>query len=305
MRRKGIFLFLTLLIIGSGSLYGVMTNTIINFTTFDSYVRGQFENEYSTVVYNNGIPEVRLGYHDYLLSNWTVLLNSSSADVQNMMLSYCLPVVSKTQFGGSNVLGIRVHFPDWNNNSYAVIQPPYPIKVYDTNGDFINQSNGVLSNAMDIISMSVWVNGRGYNYQMAVRLRDRENNIHEYALGSLDYQGWRRLVWENLNYSDKILDWGSLGGPSYPKDTPYFAFDSIVIYRMGSEPGGDFVTYVGRIDVEYLPFNVSEERDIDDEDAWHIISDRGQVLQYFEDQAMIKEILLYEQMINRMTNGGL
>ena len=61
------------------------------------------------------------------VSEWEVLLASSSRSVANMRYSMTKLVTSK-QYG--NVLGARVHFPDAPFNSWAMIKPPIEIPAY-------------------------------------------------------------------------------------------------------------------------------------------------------------------------------
>lgn len=296
MKNRKLYAFL-LLFVGAGSAFAVESDILIDFTQYDELVQEVFDATNSYVYYDDGIPTAVLGWSDYLLSNWTVTLNSSAAAYENRLLSYCQPVYTSHEEFEDEVLGVRIHFPTWNNNSYAIIHPVFDIKVYDDEGNFINQENGVLTNAWEIKNMSVWVCGRGFNYQLAVRLKDRDENITEIYLGSLDFVGWRQLFWENPNFPTPRFNTIDLdSGPAYPKDLPYWVFDSFVISRLGSEDGGDFVTYIGSVEMEYsLYYMGSELSDIDDEAAWGIIKERGEALKVWENQQVIQEILSFEQ----------
>lgn len=288
--------------------FGAIHRTLIDFSQYDKKIQEQFPAPANSYVTNiMGIPHAVVGYKDYQVSNWVVELNSSADFIENRILSYCLPVTSHIQFSGS-VLGVRVHFPSWNNNSYAVIRPPYPLKVYDTNGNFINEENGVMPNAWEIKMLSLWIDGRGYNYQVAVRLRDRDNKMYEFYMGSLNYDGWRQLVWINPAYTERVFAKTLRSVPLYPRDVPFYVFDSIVIYRQAVELGGDFITYIGKVDMEYTPYIVDSDQtnDINDEDVWGIITERGRQVQEYENRLLVEDILLYQQESRRvqLQNGN-
>ncbi len=278
--------------------FGVIKRTLIDFNTYDEKMKAQFpEPEESYITNVDGFPKLVVGYKEYLLENWTVELGESSADIKNRILSYCKSVKSQ-RFG--NTLGARIHFPKWNNHSYALIKPAFSIKVYDTNGQFVNAENGVIPNVSEIKSVAVMVNGRNYNFGLAVRLKDRFENIHEFFMGWLYFDGWRKLVFTNPNFSEKVSAKRLKREPLYPYDIPYYVFDSIVIYRPGDQVGGDFVTYISSIEVEYTPYFVDSEDDIKDEEVWGIITKKMQAKQEVEEKRLIENIYLYQQEKLRM-----
>ncbi len=295
MNRKNILVSCLLIMMGLSSGHAVIKRTLIDFSKYDERIKAQFPDPEASYVTNiDGSPKAVIGYGDYLLEKWRVSLNASSASLENRVLSYTKPVDSQ-RFG--TVLGVRVHYPNWNNNSYALIHPPFPIKVYDDNGKFANDENGVMPNAWEIRSLSIWVNGRNYNNQIAIRLKDRNDVVHEYFMGNLYYEGWRKLVWVNPNFTSKIYAKSLTKVPLYPKDIPFLTFDSIVIYRQGSEWGGDFVTYIGAMDIEYTPYIVDRESvdDISDEEVWGIIANKGKRAQEVENKKLAEQLLLYQQ----------
>jgi len=149
-----------------------------------------------------------------------------------------------------------------------------------------------MPNVWEIKSLALWVNGRNFNYQVAIRLRDRNSKVHEYALGTLFFNGWRKLVWQNPNYTDKVYAKTLNKTPLYPRDIPYMVFDSVVIYRQGTEVGGDFVTYLGSIEMSYIPYIVDQADDVKDEEVWNIIADRGRKYRAIENRKLTEKILL-------------
>ncbi len=273
--------------------FSAIRRTIIDFNTYDEKIKAQFIEPKESLITNvDGYPKLIVGYEDYLLNNWDVELGESSGDIKNKILSYCKSVKSQ-RFG--NTLGVRIHFPKWNNNSYALIKPPFPIKIYDTNGQFINAENGVIPNVSEVKSVSVWVNGRNFNFGLAIRMKDRFENIHEFFMGWLYFDGWRKLTFTNPNFTENINAKKLKREPLYPYDIPYLVFDSFVIYRPADQIGGDFVTYIASMEIEYTPYFVDGEDDIKDEEVWGIITKRMLRRQEAEERRLIENIYLYQQ----------
>jgi hypothetical protein len=303
MKRKISFTATVLIVLFFGSANSIITRTLIDFSKYDENIKSQFSEPAESYITNvDGSPKVVIGYKDYLLESWKVELNESSGDINNKILSYCKPVSSQ-RFG--TTLGVRVHFPKWNNNSYALIKPPFPVKIYDTNGQYANAENGVMPNVAEIKSIAVWVNGKNYRFGLAVRLKDRMENIHEYFLGWLYFDGWRKLVFNNPNFTESITSKVLKREPLYPYDVPYMVLDSIVIYRPSAELGGDFVTYIKSMEMEYTPYIVdpATTQDIKDEEVWGIITKKTRTRQNFEDQRLTEDLYLYQQEKYRMQMG--
>jgi hypothetical protein len=62
------------------------------------------------------------------ITNWEVLLASSSRTVDNMVKSYTREAPSK-QWG--TVMGVRAHFPVEPHNAWAIIKPPFEIPAFE------------------------------------------------------------------------------------------------------------------------------------------------------------------------------
>ncbi|MGC8871047.1 MAG: flagellar filament outer layer protein FlaA [Brevinematia bacterium] len=254
------------------NLNAVVKETLIDFSKSDELFSKNMPEPKETYDTNeNGTYKVLVSAQEYFIENWKVELSSSAKNmsIANMVNSYPKKVESKLY---GNVLGIRVRFPQGTMPSYAVIKPNFPIPAFDQNGKFINVSNGVVINVNEIKSLSVRVSGRNYPYQIAVRLMDRDFNVHEFFLGDLFFQGWKTLVWFNPNFVDderlKVLK----RDPLYPKPIPFYRLDSIVIYKPPQALGGDFIAYIQGIDIEYTPFLIEPVDDIDDESVWQILA---------------------------------
>ena len=94
---------------------------------FGNVAGGNFTNEQKAVMKTS-----------LAITNWEVLLASSSRTVTNQVLSYTQEAPSK-QFG--TVLGIRIHFPVEAHNSWAKIVPPFEIPAYEAQADVDDQGN--------------------------------------------------------------------------------------------------------------------------------------------------------------------
>lgn len=141
---------------------------------------------------------------------------------------------------------------------------------------------GVVHNVADIKKIAVRVSGRNYNNGLAIRLRDHNQEVSEYFLGYLNFPGWRTMEWVNPNYIP-AEDVEPFRLPLYPTEIPYIAFDSFVIYRNGSEIGGDFVTAFEWVKLDYdlavppaqLDVETPDFINIDDDGYWYILRDRN------------------------------
>lgn len=265
----GIIVFSVLIVT---NLSAVVKETLIDFSKSDELFSKNMPEPKETYDTNeNGIYKVFVSAQEYFIENWKVELASSAKhmSIANMVNSYPQKVDSKLY---GSVLGIRVKFPQGTMPSYAIIKPNFPIPVYDEKGKFINVGNGVVINVNEIKSISIRIAGRNYPYQLAIRLMDREFNVKEFFFGDLFFQGWKTLVWYNPNFVDderlKVLR----RDPLYPKPIPFYRLDSIVIYKPPQALGGDFITYIQGIDIEYTPFLIEPVDDIDDESVWQILA---------------------------------
>lgn len=300
MKSRMMFWVIILTFCAFGLAGATISRTLIDFSKYDTNMMMQYSNPPDSYVTNiDGMPRLIVGYKDYLLDNWKVELNESAQMIENRVQSYCKSVTSQ-RFG--DTLGVRVHFPKWNNNSYALIKPPFPIKIYDTNGQYANAENGVMPNVSQIKTLSLWVNGRNFKYGLAIRLKDRYETIHEYFFGWIQFDGWRKLVFTNPNFSEMITSKVLQREPLYPYDVPYLVFDSFVIYRPSDQIGGDFVTYIGSVQMEYVPYIVDTAvtDDIKDEAVWGIITKKLKERQDIEEQRLSENLYLYQQERARM-----
>lgn len=162
-------------------------------------------------------------------------------------------------------LGIRVHFEYSHGNDWAQIKTRLPLDPY-----YSKEGEGILLNVGPIKSISMWVAGRNFKNTIEVRMVDQNGKFKSINFGTLFFRGWRKLTWVNPDYIKDIKKRDIVKEHLYPRFSPYLKLDSIVIYKSHQEAGGDFVTYVKDIRVEYEPALMAIEATIDDEGAWHI-----------------------------------
>ncbi len=242
------------------------------------------------------------------IGDWDVELASSSRTSGNMAFTMTQPVKS-TQYGV--VLGARIKFPEGSYNSYALIKPPFEIPAYSTPTKYVanatpqvqdlkpdeiaalNQKSnakkgdanyvtgndkyegrGVLKNVGPIKQIKVRAYGSNYPHGFAIRLKDQSGNISDIFMGYLNFDGWKEMTWQNPNYIWDVRNRELRLLPLYPQADPYVKFMGIIVYRDGATVGGDFVTYFKDVEVTYDKAIITPTRDIDDEAAWGILSER-------------------------------
>lgn len=228
-----------------------------------------------------GLPEAdkALLKVDLSLENWEVELASSSQVGENQALSYV--AAATTLSDSKTVMGIRIHFPEANYNSYAIIRPPFDIPAYeDKPGDPAGTGNkftgkGVLKNVGNIKFIEITVNGRNYPHGIGIILEDQEGQERIIFIDYLRYAGWKTLVWQNPTYIEEVKNREMRNNPLYPRSQPFIKFKGIIIYRDGANVGGDFVTYIKDIKIAYDEAQATEyELDVNDEALWGIITAR-------------------------------
>ncbi len=264
----------------------------------------------------NGIPLYQIQQSDMLLDKWQVLLNSSANTVENRRNSYTSPIKTK---GGDTVLGARIHFPTDSYNSWAKIAPPFPFVSYDTNGKILDPGYkddvtvdtegatiGVIKNVGQIEWVQVKVSGRNFKHSLSIVLEDSTGNTKEYFLGYLDFLGWRKLRWSNPNYIDEIKYTDIFKMPLYPREIPLLKFNSFVVFRYGTQLGGDYVIYFSSVSVKFdraLSKEEMEQVDIDDEYFWEILKDKSEEKKDIQRRKYVEKIDLLKQELLRRTGS--
>lgn len=311
--RKGVLaIFVCILVMVSSVSFSAVKKLLIDFPVYekniatvvekDQQIRQKvLEKDKSYDLTQYGIPEVKFTPDDWKIERWNVILASSANTTRNNVLSYTKKATSK-RFG--EVLGARIHFIEGRFLSWAMIRPPFEFFPYYDDGSDVNVNEsgeenslvmGILMNVGQIKSVSSWVYGLNYQMQVAVRLRDRDDNLQDYFMGSVYYDGWRKLVWTNPEYTESIQDRVLRRIALYPKSYPFIAFDSFIVYKPETEMGGDFVIYFKDVEVEFDRAIIREELDIDDESIWNILS-KERIQRRLRDLRRIGENLyLYKQ----------
>jgi hypothetical protein len=288
MRKGVLWVSIGFLFFISSVSFSAVKKTLIDFPTFEANMGTVVDKDnkvHEQMIASNsaldlgqyGVPVVKFTADDWKLGQWKITLTSSANTTANKVLSYATKAPSK-RFG--DVLGARIHFIQGRFLSWATIAPPFDFFPYYDDGSYVNQNDtkeensltmGVLVNVGQIKSISTWVYGLNYQMSTAIRMRDRNDAQQDYFMGSLYYDGWRKLVWTNPEYTDSIQDRNLQRLPLYPKSYPFIAFDSYIVYKPETENGGDFVVYFKDIEVEFDRAIIREELDIDDEPIWGIL----------------------------------
>lgn len=292
--------------------------------------------------------------------NWEIQLNSSSNSIENRGMSNCIewhtkwvPVLDdyymslpETNFeerdlkknkkaeletsGGFNILGVRIHYPEWTYNSWALIKPPFEIPAYlDQNVNYKGEiyeelynnnsigrdeylesieagkknkfspddtlGYGVVKNVDVIKYLDLRIYGCNFKNSVSILLKDQNEVISEYQMGEyLDFDGWKKIRWTNPNYIESAHNRPLYVVPLYPRSIPFVKFYAIRIYRQGDQHGGDFVTYVKDIKITYDEAIVELDRPIDHEDAWGILTEKYEAVKKREVSSLgHKQILKY------------
>lgn len=240
------------------------------------------------------------------LPEWEVLLNSSAKSVVSLADSKVVAAPVKAEadvpFAGSNVMGVRIIFPEWNSNANAKIVPPFDIPAYeplssaDENGNRQEQSDeekasgkklfedgyGVVFNVGTIKAISVTTMGMNFPHALYVLLKDNDNVERRYFMGYLGFDGWKELRWNNPQYISEIRNREIRVYPIYPRGTPFVKFAGFQIARDAAHIGGDYIGYFKDVKIIYDKALLESDRDIDDEDLWGIITKKEDARQNAE-----------------------
>lgn len=238
------------------------------------------------------------------IENWDVVFTSSSRTLENERLSYTREATSKTgsaDGGEATVMGVRIHFPVEAYNSSARIVPPFPIPGFDTaseeeaqaatayapasrfkpfeNGDgTADRGKGIIYNVGTIKSVQAEVYGLNFPHKLSIILVDNLGNEKIIPMGTLNYEGWGKLTWNNPQYVTNVRNRALNLYPLYPQSQTFIRFGGFIVQKDASSPGGDFIGYFKEVRVIYdqavLEVPEENQRDIDDEQLWHIIQDR-------------------------------
>ena len=216
----------------------------------------------------------------------------------------------KVPFHGEKVLGVRVVFPTSSVNANAMIAPPFEIPAYekmayiddegnismndegqrvDESGEVITTSTtrfeegyGVVKNVGTLKSISVTTMGMNYPYALYVWLKDTDNVERRYYMGTLGFDGWKELQWDNPTYITDVRAREIRIYPIYPRGLPFVKFMGFQVVRDAAQAGGDFIGYFKDVKIIYDKAVLTTERDIADEDLWNIVGEREASKQNYE-----------------------
>ncbi len=314
---KKILVFLAVVLIVTGAAIAE-ESILIDFNELLDDYQGQHQAtlvDFSSVAGTRFTEEEKAAMNTSLyVPNWDVVLSSSSRTVINNRYSYVRAVTvgeNAAEFAGSQVMGVRVHYPEGSFNSYAWIKPPFDIPAYATSpvaedaprGDQFT-GFGVVKNVGVIKNIKVNVYGMNYPMSMAVVIRNEQEQTLQMPMGVLNFDGWRELTWNNPNYITEVRNREIRKLPLYPRSAPSITLESLQFYRDAMQDGGDFIAYVKDISVTFDQAIIQDvDTDLNHEEVWGILAQREeerrnaelsrlgnlQVLRYLEGQKMHQE----------------
>ncbi|MGP1415114.1 MAG: flagellar filament outer layer protein FlaA [Treponema sp.] len=260
------------------------------------------------------------------IGEWEVVLNSSSRSPMTISLSKTSEAKVSDEarnFAGQKLMGVRINFPEWLNNSSAEIRPAFLIPAYegmaqvDDNGNVqeptaeekasgksrYEDGYGVVKNVGVIKSIAVNTYGMNFPHGLYVLVRNEHNELKRYFMGYLLFDGWKELIWTNPSYVSQVKSREVRLYPAYPTALPHVAFAGFAVTRDGSHAGGDFVGYFKDVKLIYDKAVLQTVRDFADEDIWGIQTFRNmerkqievrrfgqvQVFRYLEKEKMATE----------------
>ncbi|TVQ28632.1 MAG: flagellar protein [Spirochaetaceae bacterium] len=303
---KRIFIFLVIAIV-AGSAFAT-ESTLIDFTLLGPDVvvgqgdQARDEHERTLVdfadVAGASFTEEERGLMkaSLYISNWEVMLNSSAQTARSQANSKVLPATVRDNapdFAGDTVLGARVVFPTEPHNAWALIRPPFEIQAYADRtevdgagnvvpvqgndirrGDKFEDGFGVIKNVGTIKQIGLNVYGLNFPHSISVILQDERNRQHEVFMGNMQFDGWRRLVWDNPNYIADVRDRELRTFPLYPQLQPMMKLIGFRVYRDAAHVGGDFITYIRDVALVYDRARLELQEAIDHDQLWGILDQR-------------------------------
>jgi hypothetical protein len=211
------------------------------------------------------------------IDNWLVKISKSSSTPGIQSVSKAKESDSKAH---GKVLGARALFPNVSWNATAVIKPPFEIPAFEPAEEGAEAASkfeggfGVIKNIGTLKSIAVNVYGLNYPYTLYLILVDGNGQEIPINFGSLNFQGWAELRWDNPRYAQDVRDRELATDPIYPQSSSLVKFVEFRIIKDASQKGGDFITYFKDVKVIYDQAVLEEERDIDDESIWQIQTER-------------------------------
>jgi hypothetical protein len=226
------------------------------------------------------------------IPSWEINLASSSRTVENQTLSFITAAPVKAdaaKYAGETVMGVRVHFPDFGVNSFALIRPPFTIPAYATlDGDQTAKTGaqfdgyGILKNVGVVKSIQINILGRNFPNGLSLLLENELGEEQEIFMGYLNFDGWKSLTWNNPDYLQSVRNRELKINALYPRSSPFMKLKGIIIKRDSAQEGGDIVSYIKDVKVIYDLAVVDRNADVDDEAVWGILKKREEAARNFE-----------------------
>jgi hypothetical protein len=304
---KKVSILVALVLLFAGAFVIAEENILIDFTLLDAVADDQGnlgENEHTTLDFSPAAPA---GYTDeqkallkssLAIHNWDAVLNSSAVSRDSLLFNMVRQVPTTENsaidyFASKSIMGVRVLFPTTPSAASVKIVPPFEIPAYgarvdeeDPNGPTQFEGGyGVVKNVGTIKTISARVFGNMFPYKLYVLLKDNNGVERRYLMGSLQFDGWKDLRWNNPNYTTNVRNRTLTQTPKYPNaETPYVKFAGFQIVRDGGQAGGDFISYFGDVRIIYDKAVLEEDRGIypTEDGVWGIISGREAKKQQLE-----------------------
>jgi hypothetical protein len=129
-------------------------------------------------------------------------------------------------------------------------------------------------------ALSVTAYGNGFPHALYVLLKDESDVTHRYYMGSLQFDGWKELKWNNPQYLSSVRSRTLKSTPLYPhQEVPYLKFIGFEVVRDPQKAGGDFISYFKDVKIIYDKAQSESIRDILEEDQWGIVQAREEAKQ--------------------------
>ena len=260
------------------------------------------------------------------LGEWEIVLNSSARNVQSVGISTVREApVTAGRHADETIMGVRIEFPTTAVNANAKVVPAFNIPAYEpvrseegseseggSSADFKSQFEngyGIVKNVGTLKSIAVETLGENFPHRLYVLLSDTDGVQRRYDMGTLKFDGWRTLTWNNPDYISEVRTREIRVIPLYPRGLPFVRFDGFQVSRDASDVGGTFIGYFRNVQIMYDKALLTTDRDIVDEDLWNIIGDKEkarqnaemarfgnkQVNRYLEKQKMATETSFEEE----------
>jgi len=350
MRRNSIVIALVLLLVGGALVASADEAVLIDFSLLkadivaDPVHQGQFTYNRATMEDFSGTAGASFTAEQkshmrtsLAIGSWDVVLASSSRTQMNQALSLtkeATVAATATQNAGKTVMGIRVHFPTQDYNSWAEVVPPFEIPAFDPKADIADDGTitpradqgtdglsrfegtidpntklqtafGIVKNVGIIKSVAVDVKGLNYPHGLSVILLDENNAEHVMFMGYLNFDGWKQLTWENPQYVTDVRNRDLRVYPLYPKTVPFVKLGGFLITRDAASEGGDFITYIRDVKLLFDQAVLPTNNDIQDEQVWNIVGQKELERKAIEAQRFGNtSVLRYLEQLKEDTNGS-